>query len=285
MAGGPTGPVAIIAGAGLLPVALAQHLKGAARPYRILALRGFADRELVRQAHEVVDILDVKGIITHLDGWQPSAVVLAGAVNRPKPSALLGSYSLIRNMGDLKEMVARGDDGLLRGAVSLLEGRGFTVIGAHDILPEILSGEGVFGNRAPSADEDAAIRYGFGALRQLAPYDIGQALALSNQHILAIEGPEGTDRMLRRVAGLRKKGLFSRKSQSYAASALVKTAKAQQDLRVDMPVIGPRTVREVAAAGLSGIAIGAGKTLILNREETIREANRHNLFLVGFCAE
>lgn len=281
MAGEGAGPVVILAGAGLLPVTLARRLQSRDHPYKILAFRGFADKETIRQANEVMDLLDVRGILSCLEKWQPTGIVLAGAVRRPKPSALLGSYSLFRNMNELKDVIARGDDHLLRGAVSLLEEKGFKVIGAHEIAPDIMSGEGVFTRRQPTPSEYEAISHSLELLHTLARFDIGQGLVASGRRILAIEGPEGTDKMLRRVASLQRKSIFVRAVAPVANSVLVKTAKLQQDLRVDMPAIGPRTVREAVKAGIGGIAIGSGKTLILEKEETLREADRHNIFLVG----
>jgi DUF1009 family protein len=97
--------------------------------------------------------------------------------------------------------------------------------------------------------------------------------------VLAIEGPEGTDRMLRRVRGLRQTWFGLRRSRE--GGVLIKAAKRGQDLRVDMPTIGPRTVLEAARAGLSGIAIGAGSTLVLDQEKALATADRLGLFLLA----
>lgn len=285
MAGCGTGPVAILAGAGLLPLALAQRLKSEGRDCRILAFRGFADKAVAGQADKILDLLDVRGILACLQAWQVQSVVLAGAVRRPRASALLGSFSLLLNRRELKEIVARGDDHLLRGAVSLLEDKGFKVLGAHEIIPDITCSEGIFTRRQPVEAEHKVIAHSLDLLDNLSRFDIGQGVVTSNLHILAIEGPEGTDRMLRRVAAQHKRGLFSRKITPFPNSVLVKTAKVGQDLRIDMPAIGPRTVREAAKAGIGGIAVGVGRTLILDQEETIREADRHNMFLIGIAVE
>lgn len=281
----PSSPVAILAGAGTLPVVLADRLQSQGRTSRIIAFRGFADTDIKRRADRVMDLLDVKGIMACLQEWRPEAVVLAGAVRRPKASALLGSYSLFYNMQELKHIVARGDDNLLRGAITLLEENGFRVIGAHEIVPEIMSAEGIFGAKQPEEADFRSIHLGLSVLNSLSHYDIGQGVVVSGQRVLAIEGPEGTDQMLHRVASLQEKRLFSNTSSPSQGGALVKTAKIQQDLRIDMPVIGPKTVREAAKASLSGIAIGAGRTLVLKYEETIREADRLNIYLLGIRSE
>lgn len=284
MASRASGPVAILAGAGTLPATLADRLTKENRRSRIIAFRGFADNDLKKRADKVIDLLDVKGIMACLEEWQPEAVVLAGAVRRPRASALLGSYSLFFNMQELKQIVARGDDNLLRGAITLLEENGFHVIGAHEIAPDIMSAEGNFTKRQPTEADHHSIELGFEVLNSLSHYDIGQGVVVSGHRVLAIEGPEGTDQMLHRVASLHKRRFFGSNSALPQSGVLVKTAKIQQDLRIDMPVIGPKTVREAARAGLSGIAIGAGRTLILKYEETIREADRLNIYLLGIRA-
>lgn len=278
-------PIVIVAGSGLLPVLIAQRLKLTGHSYRILALRGFADAETTRAADRTLDFLDVRGILECLKSWGAASVVLAGSVRRPKPTVLLGSYSLFKNMAELKELVARGDDQLLRGAVSILEDHGFKVIGAHEIVPEITCDQGVHSKRHPSTLEYEAIACGAELLKVVSPFDIGQGVVVSGRQILAVEGPEGTDKMLRRVATLQKKSFLFRSPSPFANSVFVKTAKLQQDLRVDMPAVGPQTIREIARAGIGGIALETKKTLILDREETIREANRCNVFVVGISSE
>ncbi|MEN3930787.1 UDP-2,3-diacylglucosamine diphosphatase LpxI [Microvirga sp. W0021] len=274
-------PIVILAGAGLLPATLAQRMRSDGQPFKMLAFRGFADKATTLQADQVRDLLDVRGILACLKEWTPSGVVMAGAVHRPRPSALLGSFSLLLNMNELKEIVIRGDDHLLKGAIALLEDNGFPVLGAHEIAPEIMSSEGVFTNRQPSDEEMHSIASGLQLLNTIAKFDIGQGLVIVNQHVLAIEGPEGTDKMIRRVGSLQKKRLFARTAPAIPNSVFIKTAKVQQDLRIDMPTIGPRTIIEAYKAGIRGVAIGAAKTLIVDKEKTIEEANRRNMFLIG----
>jgi DUF1009 family protein len=273
------GPIAILAGAGQLPIELVKHLERMGQEYRVLAFRGFAAPELRRQAHANVDLLDLKTIMSLLDEWQPKAVSLVGAVRRPGFSALLGAYSLLWNRQEVKEVIARGDDQVLRGAVRLLEERGHRVVGAHELAPDLLASSTLRGTLQPGEDDRRAISIGLDLLNSLSAFDIGQAAIVAREHVLAIEGPEGTDRMLRRVGGLRQKWLGLRQRET--GGVLIKAAKRGQDLRVDMPTIGPKTVSEAARAGLSGIAVGTGSTLVLDQEETLATADRLGLFLAA----
>jgi len=245
----------------------------------VLAFRGFAEAELQRRAHATVDLLDLKTIMSTLEGWRPQAVSLVGAVRRPGFSALLSAYSLLRNMHEVKEVITRGDDQVLRGAVMLLEERGHRVVGAHDLAPDLVAARSLSGAREPSPDDREAIALGIDLLKSLSAFDIGQGAVIARRHVLAIEGPEGTDRMIRRVTRMRQSWFGLRRREE--GGVLIKAAKRGQDLRVDMPTIGPRTVVEAAKAGLSGIAVGAGSTFVLEQEKTLQAADRLGLFLVA----
>jgi UDP-2,3-diacylglucosamine hydrolase len=272
----PGGPVAILAGAGQLPIEVANRLQKRGAPYHILAFRGFATRELRQRADAVCDLLDLSAIQKTLEGWSPGLVTLAGAVRRPGFSALLGAYALFRNRKEVRDIIARGDDQVLRGAVSLLEERGFKVVGPHELVPDLLAASG-FSAGPRFRDEDRpGVVTAVQLLDTLAPYDIGQAVVIAGRRVLAVEGPEGTDRMLQRVARIRR-SWFRRKREG---GVLVKVAKRGQDLRVDMPAIGPKTLTEAARAGLSGVAIGAQSTLILDREMTVAMADRLGVSLI-----
>lgn len=275
----PDGPIAILAGAGRLPIQLIDHLERTGQEYRVLAFRGFASPALRSRAQASADLLDLKTIMSTLEAWRPRAVSLVGAVRRPGFAALLGAYSLLRNRHEVREVITRGDDQVLRGAVMLLEERGHRVVGAHELAPDLVVPRGFRSAREPGEDDRQAIAVGLDLLTAVSEFDIGQAAIVARQHVLAIEGPEGTDRMLRRVRALRR-GLFGLRRRE-EGGVLIKAAKRGQDLRVDMPTIGPRTVVEAARAGLSGIAVGAGSTFVLEQDETLRLAERLGLFLVA----
>jgi DUF1009 family protein len=269
------GPVAILAGGGGLPMALVESLRRRGRSPRILAFRGFADRRLARLSDGIADTLDVESVLATLARWKPALVVLVGAVNRPAPLAVLSAFSAYRNRQHLAELMASGDDGLLSAVIRLLEERGFTVGRIDELAPELLAKQGVLGAVAPAPEAVAGISRGFSLLAALSPFDVGQAAAISGTRVIAVEGPEGTDAMLKRVKRIVGRGVKDRRG------VLVKTAKSSQDLRIDLPAIGPRTVLRAAAAGLAGIAVGAGATLILDESRTIATADRLKLFLVG----
>lgn len=277
----PSGPVAILAGSGDLPLLVADRLADQGRAHRILAFRGFASRALRRRADAVVGLLDVRRAVACLDSWSPAAVTLAGGIRRPDPRAALDAFAWLRNRTEIADILSRGDDNLLRAVLGLLEDRGHRLVGIHELAPELLARAGIYGRVSPSPQDGEAAALGMSLIARLAPFDVGQAAVVCGRRILAVEGPEGTDRMLARVASLRRRPPWRPWLREGVA---VKAAKAGQDFRVDLPAIGPRTMTNAARAGLAGVAVASGSTLVLDSAATTAAADALGLFLVGLPA-
>ncbi|MDR1827200.1 MAG: UDP-2,3-diacylglucosamine diphosphatase LpxI [Methylobacteriaceae bacterium] len=273
----------VLAGGGTLPLELADHLERSGIAFRMIAFREFASRALRAKADAVVPLLDLPAIKALLTRYETPGVSLVGQVHRPNAAALLSAYTLFRNYRYVKDVISKGDDNLLRGAVSILEEWGHSVVGVHELMPDIMAPRGVLGRRHPNEDDRRAIQTGFELIRALSPYDVGQAVALTGERVLAVEGPEGTDRMLDRVRVVQNRRLSFAKP--VLRGALVKGPKKGQDLRVDMPAIGPKTVIKANKAGLNGVAVAAGFTLIIDRERTVAEADKLGLYLIGYDPE
>lgn len=279
----PDGPLVLVAGAGRLPELVAASLDRAGRTFRVLAIRGFAERPMRARAEASVDLLDIAGILKVLKAWAPAAIVPAGGVSRPNPAAILNAAAALRNREALRAIASGGDDRLLRGALALLEENGHHVVGVHAVAPDLLSPEGQLGRHAPDAASDVSIATGRALLAALSPFDVGQAIVVAAQRAITVEGPEGTDRMLARARALSRRPLGFGTAQP--GTVLVKLAKEGQDLRVDLPAVGPRTVVKAAAAGCAGLAIQAGLTLVIDRPATIAAADRLGLFVVGLMVD
>jgi UDP-2,3-diacylglucosamine hydrolase len=278
-------PVVILSGAGSLPLLLADALTRRGQDVCIVAFRGFAGKALQHRADAHLDLLDIPALLTFLERLKPRAVTLAGAVSRPHPAVLAQGLSFWRHRNDVKTLLSQGDDHLLRGALTFLEEKGFCVLGIRDLAPELLARPGLHGAMSLGEAENTAIHTGFALLKALSPFDMGQACIASGERILAVEGPEGTDAMLTRTARLIRP-LFLKIFPRQACNAvLIKTAKIGQDIRIDLPAIGPRTVCKAHKAGLSGIALGAGETLILEETHTLSLIRKLGLFLVALPAE
>jgi DUF1009 family protein len=167
---------------------------------------------------------------------------------------------------------------VLTRVVRFFEGKGLEVRGVHEVAPDLLAGTGRLGSVALSEQDGADAELGFAVRRALGSVDAGQAVVVARGKVLAIEGAEGTDAMLQRVAGL-----ADRQAPGRRAGVLAKGPKPGQELRIDMPAIGPRTIEQAVAAGLAGVAVEAGAVLILDRAETIRIADAHACALEGFA--
>ncbi|MFC6790307.1 LpxI family protein [Methylobacterium komagatae] len=273
------GNLVLIAGAGRLPELVADSLDRASKPFRMIALRGFTGRPLRGRADATVDLLDLAATLALLKEWGPAVVVPAGSVARPSAAAIFNAGAAWRNRDTLREIAGGGDDRLLRAALSLVEENGHRVLGVHEAAPDLLCPEGPLGVVKADGEAQASIATGQSVLKALSPFDVGQAVAVAGDRVLAVEGPEGTDKMLARARALGRKP-FGR-GRPNAGTVLVKAPKAGQDLRIDLPAVGPRTIRNAHAAGCAGLALRAGGTLVIDRAATAAEADRLGLFVIG----
>lgn len=274
----PAGPVALIAGGGDFPGEVAAAVRAAGRPVRVIGLRGFSARKVGGEPVTSVDMLDPAAILALLRQMAPACVVLAGSVTRPGPLAIASVFSAYRNREELGRILASGDDRILRGAVGLIEEAGFRVVGAHEVAPGLLAPHGPFSRVEPEPADHDDMALASDLLATTGRFDIGQGAIVAGGRVLALEGPEGTDAMLERVAGLRRS---RRLRLDGAAGVLVKRPKPGQDVRVDLPAIGPRTVAKARKAGLRGICVQPGAVVVVDRAGTRRAADAAGLFLFG----
>ena len=174
-------------------------------------------------------------------------------------------------------MLSGGDDKLLRLTIDVLENEGVQVLPSHKVAPDLVGQVGPVGRGRPGKADLRDIAAASKAALALGALDVGQGAVSVRGRVVALEGAEGTDAMLERVAHLRA---IKRLPQS-TGGVLVKLCKPGQDERADLPSVGPATVVNAHAAGLSGIAIEAGRGLVLERERVIEEADRLGLFVTG----
>jgi hypothetical protein len=203
-------------------------------------------------------------------------VVAIGSVIRPAFWQLRPDLGMIRLLPRVARMFHGGDAHLLAGVAGMLEDHGFRLVAAQEFAPDILMPEGAIGMRQPSEAARRDIARGLALLRATGPFDIGQAVVVADNHILAVEAAEGTDHMLARVAELRRNGRIGA-----AGGVLVKAPKPGQDQRIDLPTIGPQTIEGAAVAGLDGLALMAGSSIVAEPERIATLADRARLFVFG----
>lgn len=272
----------LIAGGGELPRKLADHARAAGRPVYILGIDGFADPALVAE-HDgaMVSIGEVGRHIDMLKTAGCEQVALAGIVARPEFARLKLDMKGALLLPKVIAAAGKGDDALLRVVLGAFEDAGFEVVGADDVLADLLMPPGALGRIAPDADNWADIRRAARVAFVAGELDIGQGAVACGGLILAVEAQEGTDRMLERCALL---PAAIRGTASARRGVLVKRPKPIQERRIDLPTLGIETVRLATAAGLAGIAAEAGGALLIDRVETVAEADRSGLFIYGFSA-
>lgn len=276
----PTGRVGIIAGGGKLPMDVADGLgKQGHKPF-ILMVQGEALPEsgLGQFEHQVLPLENIGSLVGILKRHGITHVVLAGEIKRrPRLGAMRFNFGLLAVVPLVISALARGDDGLLKIVVRGLETRGFTVVGAHQIVPNLTASEGAMTRVAPSKADWKDIDAAYRAAIAIGVLDIGQGAVAIGGRGIALEGIEGTDGLLARVKELRGHGRLAGKT----GGVLVKCAKPGQELRVDLPSIGVQTVEGAYAAGLAGIAVEAGRSLILDSAMVVAKADALGLFVVG----
>jgi len=276
------GPLALICGGGSLPLAVADHVVKRGRQVLLFPIHGAADpADFANRPHQWVHVAQAGGFIRAARAANCRDVVLIGALVRPALWQLRLDLSTLMILPQLAQGFFGGDNHLLSAVGKAFEKYGFRMVGAHEVAPEVLMPEGNLGHIQPSERDRADIALGVDYLRAAAPFDVGQAVVVANKHVLAVEAAEGTDAMLARVAEMRVRG---RVPAPAGTGVLVKAPKRGQDLRFDMPSIGPKTVDGVVRAGLAGIAVVAGSTIIAEPDLLVQTADRAGVFVIGESA-
>jgi DUF1009 family protein len=279
---GISSPIGLIAAGGVMPFAVADSLTARGINPVLFALRGACDPVRVeRFRHHWISIGQLGKATRLFRAENCRDLVFIGTLVRPALSEVRLDWGTLRVIGRVWAAFRGGDDHLLSGIGRILEQDGFRMVGIKDVAPDLLMPEGCLTLEAPDEKAAADIARGRELLRALSPFDIGQATVVIDGHVVGVEDIEGTDGLLARVARLRAEGRIRART---ARGVLVKAPKSRQDLRFDLPTIGPRTVEGAAAAKLAGIAIVAGNTIVVEPQAVIEAADAAGLFVTGLSA-
>ena len=277
MSGNPQNPLGIIAGAGRFPFLVADGARQAGRPVVIVALRGLASPDL--KAH--ADRFYWSGVV-RLGRWirlfRKTGVreaIMAGAVRK---SEMYARFRLIRYLPDWTsfklwffQVADRRNDTILRATADRMQSRGITLVNSVQYCSEHLASEGVMTRRQPTAAQQRDIEFGWRIAKEMGRLDIGQSIAVKEQEVIAVEAIEGTDRMIERAGSLCRHGGWT----------LIKVAKPDQDLRFDVPTVGPATIENLHRNGASALVVEAGQTLIVDRPALLEKADKLGIVVVG----
>lgn len=274
-----SGRLGIIAGRGVLPLYVAEAARRAGDEPFVITLTGEADADFSSFGNETAEIGNARLIEQIVRREGIARVVMSGGVHRrpdwgsihPTMRVLLRLPSIVRTL------IAGGDDAVLRMVIRIFEGMGCRVCGVHEIASDLLADTGILVGGKLTQEDLKDIQVGVEAASLLGKLDIGQGAVCVGGRVIALEGAEGTDAMLERVANLRASGRISQRKRG----VLIKLCKPQQDLRADLPTIGPSTIHALAAAGLAGVAVEAGRSLVVERDAAAAIAKEKNIFISG----
>ncbi len=265
--------IAIIAGSGDLPKRLAEECRRKGLAYHVVLFGNSAPAWM--QAHPRIgaEFERVGQLLADLHRAGCGEVVFAGAMVRPD----LDPAKLDRLGLALAETLRRGDGATLQAIAAVFAGDGFRVVGAHQILEDLLAPVGIWTRAQPSDSDKKDAARAMAVVAALGTVDVGQAAVVADGICLGVESIQGTDVLLNFVA--ESAAAYRRGRRS--GGVLAKAPKPGQDWRTDLPAIGPQTMANAARAGLSGVVVQAGGVLVLGLAETVAEADRLGLFLWG----
>lgn len=272
--------IGIVACGGALPVNMAIRCSERNDPFHIIFFTGIADEACKKYPYTECSVTEVGKIFRTLRDEGCDAVVMAGLMQRPDFSTLRPDWRGAALLSKLAKAAMKGDGALLAALVDTFEAEGFLVVGADEVLGNVTPANGALGKSQPSSGDLEDLLKAVNVVRALGPYDIGQGAVVSKGQVLAIEAAEGTDAMLARCRQLQ-----SRLSIIPPSGVLVKIPKPGQELRVDLPTIGPETINGAQKAGLCGIGVVAGEALIMEQDKMISMADDAGIFVYGFSAE
>ncbi len=254
--------LALVCGTGDLPAKIASVQ--AEKPI-VCVMQGFEPKGLSADLSFRLETLG--SLLIRLGHEGVTEVCFCGAIERPQIDPMLIDADTKPLLPIIAEALTAGDDGALRAVIGLFEQTGFRVRGAHELAPDLIAPPGVLSEAWPDAQMRADAKLGASILNALSLFDVSQACIIGGGQLLGVETISGTDALIKGVPNVPQK----------AQGVLVKGPKIGQDNRVDMPTVGPETMRQVRDAGLRGIAVDAGDVIVLDQEETIAIANEAGL--------
>jgi len=260
----------LIAGGGNFPRLVAQS--AAREGFRVVAfgLEGQIDDDLsdTVDAVHIAPVHEFKFLLDKMKEEGVTDAVMAGAVSKASLAKSGKEDSLGKQA--FKPLKSRGDDSLLRAVAGIMESAGITVRSAIFCAPDLAARAGIMTDKQPTEHQLGDIEFGWGIAKEFGRLDIGQTLVVKSRAVVAVEAMEGTDATIQRAGELVGPGCV-----------VVKVSKPQQDLRFDMPAIGPNTIETMASAGAKVIAVDADKTVVIDKDLILSLAAEHNIVIIA----
>ncbi len=264
----------LIAGNGRFPFLVIEGAKKAGEALSVVAIKEETDNDIVDAADDLtwIGIGKLGKMIAHFKRKGVTKVIMAGQVKHVQIfSGAIPDLKMVKMLWNLPQ---RNTDALIGGIADAMESEGIELIDSTYFIKDQLATEGVLTRRRPGADELANIEYGLRVGREIARLDLGQTIVVRGKACVAIEAMEGTDAVIKRAGELAKGKL-----------TVIKVAKPEQDMRFDVPVAGVPTIRMMIEAGATCLTVTAGKTLLIDRDEMVSLADKHQIAIIGHRAE
>ena len=274
-----TEPIGLIAGWGRFPVLFAQKARSLGIPVVCVGIRGMADRAALEPHCHRFYWSRLAAMGRPIRCFKRERVrrwTMAGKVFKVHMFSAGRWVTLLPDLRMLRFWFFRrrpdnADDNITRGIIAEFAREGLECTSALDLCPELLVRRGVLTRRAPTSREEADVEYGWRLAKEMGRLDVGQSVAVRDRAVLAVEAIEGTDAAIRRAGELCPTGGF----------VVVKVAKPDQDMRFDVPTVGPSTVESIKTAGGKVLAIEADKTIVIDEADTIRQADEAGIAIVA----
>ena len=277
----PPERLGLIAGGGDFPFMVARGARKAGLEVVCLALRGFADEALARETDRFfwVGVARVGQWIRTLKREKTSRVIVGGRV---KKSDMYTPFKWLRYIPDrrtfriwYRRSKDRRTDNLLHALADELAQEGITMENSVQYCQDHLAQAGVLGPKAPNEKQSKDIAFGWKVAKAMGNLDVGQSVCVRDLETIAVEAIEGTDQTILRAGRLCKAGGF----------CVVKVAKPNQDMRFDVPTIGPNTMEVMHQAGAGVLAVEAGSTVVIDPPAIQQLAGKYGIVVVGIAAE
>ncbi len=264
--------VGIIAGMGGLPLLIAEEIKKTGREVFTVALKELASQDIEEYSDDIrwISVGRLGAIIDALKKANVHEAVMAGKA----PKELLYKSSIIPDTRAIRLLMGlkdRRDDTIMLAIVKELEREGIRILKITDLAGDLLVSPGVLTKKKPSRSEMEDVEFGYRIAKEIGRLDIGQTVVVKQKAVMAVEAIEGTDRAIKRGGRFAGEG-----------AVVVKVSKPQQDLRFDVPVAGPETIRSMKESGCSVLCLEAGACLLLHREEAVEEADKAGIVILGW---
>jgi DUF1009 family protein len=277
----PPNRLGLIAGAGRFPALVLEGAKRAGCYVAVIGLRGLADPDLAKQADDFrwSGLVRLGGWIRTLRRLDANHVILAGSVRKQDMYSRWRLVKLIPDLTSLRlwffRLEDKRNDAVLSAVADEFARHGIIMDDCIRYTPEQMAPAGVLTHKQPTPAQSADIAFGWSIAKQMGELDIGQSIAVKETEVIAVEAIEGTDRMIERAGALCPRGGWT----------LIKVAKPNQDMRFDVPTVGPDTITNLDQHGATMLVIEAGRTFIVDRDEMLRLADQRGIVVVGHRAE